>query len=358
VSRLNAIHQMVADLHFGDAIGNDARRIRDALRSWGYRSDLLASTLDTESASEGALYHSYHGLDLPGTGVILHHSIGGRVADAALRSRSKRMMIYHNITPAEFFEPYHEDMARLIRKGRLELLLMRGRFALAAADSEYNAAELRALHYENVHVLPIIIAYEQLDLPACPRALAALQGPERKVVFVGRIAPNKKQDDLVRAFACYQRISPRSRLYLVGQYLPDERYYHAVQQAIHDTGAIGVVLTGKVSQAELNAYYQKADLFVSMSEHEGFGVPLVEAMHFGIPVLAYKCTAVPETMGDAGVLFTEKRYPELAEMMDLLIEDQGLRERVIAGQRRRLPAFQPASLLARLREVIEEFERA
>lgn len=289
------------------------------------------------------------------SGVILHHSIGSAATRAALQARAKRMLIYHNITPAGFFEAFDPHRAALLRQGHDGLRHLRGRFDLVMADSEYNAAELAELGYERVEVVPIRIRFDDLAEPADPQVLAALSGPERKITFVGRISPNKKQDDLVTAFAYYQRINPRSRLFLVGDFLPTERYYRAVQQRIRETGATGAVLTGKVSQAQLNAYYQHADLFVSMSEHEGFGIPLVEAMQFGVPVLAYKAGAVPETMGESGILVTEKRYPEMAEMMDLLIEDQGLRERIIAAQRRRLRDFLPDQVLPRLSAVVEEF---
>ena len=352
---MDAIHQMLAGMAFGDAIGNDARVIRDALRSWGYQSEMFAGHVDAQSAGEAHLYGEYKGFDGASSGLILHHSIGGPVTQTALRARAKRMMVYHNITPAEFFEGYSPEMAALTEEGRASLRTMRGQFAMSIADSAYNACELIEMGYANVRVFPILIPFEYLDQPACERTLSRLEGGAKNILFVGRIAPNKKQDDLITAFAYYQRIRPNSRLILAGHYLPTERYYQALLQHIRNTGASNVILTGKVNQAELNACYQRADLFVSMSEHEGFGVPLMEAMHFGIPVLAYKATAVPETMDGAGVLFTEKHYPEIAEMMDMLIEDKGLRERVIAGQRGRVTAFLPERVLPRLRDIVSEF---
>jgi glycosyltransferase involved in cell wall biosynthesis len=354
---MHAIHQMLAGLAFGDAVGNDAREIRTALRAWGYSSELFAGDVDERSSSEARPLKDHGRQDGPDTGLILHQSIGGPVSAAALGARAKRMMIYHNITPAEFFAPYDAHLADLTRQGRAELRQMRGEFAMALADSAFNASELVEMGYANVRVLPILVSGEGLALPACPRTQANLREAGPKIIFVGRIAPNKKQDDLVRAFACYQRICPSARLYLVGKYLPEERYFHALQRAISESGATGVVLTGKVTQEELNAYYREADLFVSMSEHEGFGVPLVEAMRFGIPVLAYKCTAVPETMGPAGVLFTEKRFPEIAEMMNLLIEDASLRERIVANQYRRVQDFASERILPVLQSAIEEFAR-
>jgi glycosyltransferase involved in cell wall biosynthesis len=352
---MRSIHQMLAGLSFGDAIGNDARNIRAALREWGYTSEIFVNDLDPKLAQEAVSYREFGRYAERDSGLLLHHSIGGPVSEAALRARAKRMIVYHNITPAQFFAPYDEQMARLCAEGRAGLRGMRSEFALALADSAYNAAELEALGFARVRVLPILVSFAELDLPACPRTLRELEGDERKVLFVGRVVPNKKQDDLVTAFAYYQRINPRSRLYLVGGYGPEERYYQAVQERIRETGATGVVMTGKVSQEELNAYYRRADLFVSMSEHEGFGVPLVEAMHFGVPVLAYRAAAVPETLGGAGVLFGEKRYAEIAEMMDLLMEEEGLRARVVAGQRRRLQDFLPERVLKQLWQVICEF---
>ena len=349
---------MVAAYLPGDAVGNASRRIQAALRQWGYASDIYTGHPAGGVPGEAYPYHDYPVEHLDRDGLVVHYSVGSPAMEHALRARVKRAMIYHNITPAEFFEGYSAHMVAWLDRGREELRAMRSQFAIAVGVSAYNAQELRDAGYADVRVLPIVASFEDLAVAPSRRVLAAMRGPERRVIFVGRISPNKKQDDLITAFAHYQRINPRSRLVLIGGFEPEEPYYRQVRQWATDVGAKSVEFTGRVMQAELNAYYQSANLFVSMSEHEGFGIPLLEAMYFGVPVLAYKAAAVSETMGGAGVLFTEKRYPEIAEMMDVLVEDQELRARIIERQRKRVEDFAPEQIMRQFAEVIAEFEAA
>ena len=155
---------------------------------------------------------------------------------------------------------------------------------------------------------------------------------------MGRITPNKRQEDLVKLLFYYRRLQPEARLVLVGQ--PEEKYLIWLKRLVDRLGLTeAVTFTGRVSQQEMVTYYRAADVFISMSEHEGFGKPLIESMYFDLPVLAYASTAVPSTLGGAGVLFKRKDYEALAELLDLIIYDEDLRTNLIAGQKERVGAF-------------------
>jgi glycosyltransferase involved in cell wall biosynthesis len=153
------------------------------------------------------------------------------------------------------------------------------------------------------------------------------------VMFVGRIIPNKRIEDVIRCFQAYkQAFNPRSRLLLVGSYGGFEKYLAMVQRFVVQVGAQDVHFLGHVANEELAAYYEIADIFLCASEHEGFCVPLVESFHMGVPVLAYAAAAVPATMDGAGVLYTNKHPLHVAALIDAVVSDRDLQDRIIDGQ--------------------------
>jgi glycosyltransferase involved in cell wall biosynthesis len=205
-------------------------------------------------------------------------------------------------------------------------------------------------------VLPIPLDFARYREAPNPVLRRLLDDGRTNLLFVGRLVPNKKPEDLIRLLSYWKRwISPDVRLVLVGK-LPRLRpYFDALQAFAYGEGLqpADVVFTGHVSHAELIACYAAAGVFVSMSEHEGFGVPLVESMLLRVPVLAFESTAVPHTLGGAGVLFTEKRLAEVAETARLLATDEPLRAALLAGQDRRLEAFAPAAIETLLRGYVD-----
>ncbi len=178
-----------------------------------------------------------------------------------------------------------------------------------------------------------------MPCPAAPNwpSRSRIGGP--LLLFVGRQVPNKKAEDLLKLLFFLRRIEPDARLTLVGAPWLDSytRWLHDLARDLGLGGAVHFV--GHVSQQEMVSYYRLADLYVSMSEHEGFGKPLIESMLLGLPVMAYAAAAVPYTLGGAGVLFHDKQYEALAELAHLLVTDRALRQKVIAGQTQRVQAF-------------------
>jgi glycosyltransferase involved in cell wall biosynthesis len=224
---------------------------------------------------------------------------------------------------------------------------------VSAGDSTYNADELRDAGFKDPLVVPIFVDPMRWAQPADPEWMKMLQDGRTNVLFVGRIAPNKCQHHLVHAFNEYLRHDPTARLILVGMW-PDGHPYARFVRGEADRLGIGgqLFMTSRASDAQLLACYRTAHLFWSMSEHEGFGVPLIEAMWFDVPVLAYKSSAIPETLERAGIMFTEKRLPELAALAHMLVEDRALRRTVIAAQRVRRSAFLPEAILPALLELV------
>ncbi|MGH7818736.1 MAG: glycosyltransferase, partial [Candidatus Binatia bacterium] len=173
-------------------------------------------------------------------------------------------------------------------------------------------------------------------------------------LHVGRLVPNKRLEDVLKIFYFYRkRVDPDARLFLIGIDTDMEIYSFALRQMIHDIGLKGVVFPGRVTERELVSYYRIADVYLCMSEHEGFCVPLLEAMHFGVPVIAYAAGAVPETLGDAGALATRKDFSELAELAALLCSDQRLRGAMVAAGRERVREYLPDAVAPRLTRFVD-----
>ena len=349
------IDQWVPALHRGDAIGDSARLMRDAFRRWGHRADVYALDVDEDLRGDARPFAEWSAGG-PGDVVILHYAVPSPLTAALGAHRGRRVLLHHNITPPAFFVGYDDEMVHICRVGQEELLGLRSQVDLALADSEFNRAQLEASGFARTGVLPIHLDFDRYRAPANPVLSRMFDDGLTNLLFVGRVAPNKKQDDLIRLAACWKRaLGPDVRLLLVGK-RPRRRHYFDALQALHyELGLTPweVVFTGHVDHADLLACYARAHVFVSMSEHEGFGVPLVESMLMRVPVLAFDSTAVPHTLGGAGVLFGEKRLDEVAEMAQRLAAPGPLREAVLAGQDRRLQAFTPAAVEATLRGYLD-----
>ena len=347
---MTAVHQLVSNFDVGDAIGNHVRALRRLLRGWGHASDVYAQYVHDSLAREARFYTKYRAVSSPRHVVLFHFSIGSEVTAFFAGLPDRRVMIYHNITPAEYFVGVNARVADRCRRGRWELERLRGVVDLALGVSDFNRRELEAAGFPRTGVLPILVDWSQYD-HALVRPLEQAYGRGTTLLTVGRIAPNKRIEDVLKVFYFYRRLDPDSRLLVVGSSVDTEGYLAALQKLAAELGLLdSVVFTGAVSQAELCTYYRLASAYLCLSEHEGFCVPLLEAMHFGVPVLAYASTGVPGTLGDAGLLLAQKDFPAIAELVCRVVTDPGLRASVVAGQRRRLQAFDADHVGAQLRE--------
>lgn len=327
------MHQVLGALHHGDAVGDEALAIRGHLRAQGFASEIYAGRIDPRLGSEARSLREWAGEDGPDAACLYHFSPGSPAGRAALSTEGPLGVVYHNVTPVGFFAGWSGESVLLAQKaeGELKALALRARVGLA--KSAFSRHDLESAGFADARRLPYVHDLGRLPPPS-PVFRKLYADGRTHVLAVGRLAPNKRIEDLLRAFALLQRGPlPRSRLLLVGD-LGLRAYADALDALARALRLREVVFCGHVDPDELQAAYGLADVLVSLSEHEGYGVPLVEAMVAGVPVVAYAAGAVTETMDGAGVLLGRKSPELVAGVIESLVRDRGLREAVLAGQAR------------------------
>jgi glycosyltransferase involved in cell wall biosynthesis len=285
---VTAVHQVLATLGYGDAIGHEVLGIQRVLREAGYQSDIFVETADPRLEPLTRDYRDLLDASAPGNLLIHHFSIFSRASRIAYALPDRMALVYHNITPPEYFIGIHEDLVELCFKGRRELTAYPERCVLALGDSEFNRRELEALGFSPTGVLPVVPGFDHLDVDADPFVAGQFDDEYTNLLFVGRVIPNKRIEDLIRFFSAYRNtFNRRSRLLIVGSYGGFDKYLAALHHLTQrlDISA-DVHFVGQVSNEELTAYYDVADIYLCASEHEGFCVPLVEAFYKRIPVVA------------------------------------------------------------------------
>ncbi len=351
------IHQWVPAAHRGDAIGDSARTTRDLLRGMGHQSDVFALNIDDDLRGDVRPFAAPEATQ--GDVTIFHFALPSPMTEVFVSLSGARILQYHNITPAAFFAPYDPGLFRLASLGRRELATLAGRVELALGDSEFNRQELESLGFEPTGVMPIAVNTARLtNGPPRPALESILRDGLINILFVGRIAPNKKIEDHIRLAEMYKRyIDSHYRFIFVGRYDGLPGYYSQIRALISEYDMLPdrFWFTGPVPDEDLAAFYRWADVYVSLSEHEGFCVPLVEAMAADVPVVAYAAGAVPETLGGAGMLFAPKDLEVAAELLGSVVYDRDVRAGVIEGQRRRLQDFASGRIEARLIETLAPF---
>ncbi len=327
------IHQVLATLGYGDAIGHEVLGIQRVLRGAGYESDIFVETADERLEPQTRDYRELVDASF-GDNLLLHHfSLGSKASRTAFALPDRMALIYHNITPPEYFAGLHRRLARQCFRGRRELRAYADRCDLAMGDSEFNRRDLESLGFPRTAVLPVVPDFSHLDRDPQWMLAQDFDDDWSNIVFVGRVITNKKIEDLIRCFHAYHTVfNPRSRLIIVGSYSGFDRYLAALQHLAATLDASHVHFVGHVSDEELVAFYDIADLFLCASEHEGFCVPIVEAFYKRVPVLAYAATAVPATMDGAGVLYHDKTPAHVAHLMDAILLNATLRQEIVAGQ--------------------------
>lgn len=330
------INQFHSGTAIGDAITNQMRMLRSFLRCNGYHSEIYAEHIVPELESD--IHHISQYKENPENVLIVHHSMGftPKVFDKIKRLADRKLLIYHNITPEKFFDDVGTKKA--IRLGLNQVREYRDYLEYFIADSNYNRKNLLEMGYPNtIDVIPVQISLDRFDTCNPDERILKQTETTTNILFVGRIVWNKRQLDAVKAFAVYYKyFNQNSRLYLVGD-TSMQGYVHEIKSLAQELKIENaVVLPGKVSEEELKAYYQNADLFLCMSEHEGFGVPLLEAMKMQIPVIAMRSSAVPETMGGAGIVVNRKSSAYIGALIDEIVTNQELNHRLVQRQNKRI----------------------
>ncbi len=354
-----AIHQFSPSLGYGDAISNHAINLMKLFRAWGYTSEIYVGHSDRRVSRYCKPYRAYDHRD--NNVLIYHYGSASELTRFLVNWPERLVLLYHNITPHHFFEFENTQVYQHLQQARADIKSLSLMSSYAVGVSDYNSQELRALGFEKVRTVPYLLDLSNLDglsdRTKERQILDALNDDYVNILFIGRIVPNKRDDDLVRLLAYYQHlITPRARLLLVGSASP--KYKVLLEILAQELGvANDVHFAGHLELKDgFTAYYKAASVYVSMSEHEGFGVPLLESMHFDVPVIAYAAAAVPETMGDAGILVMEKRYELISELINLVVTDPSLHQKIIYKQRERLKHFERPRLERCIRDWLDDLQ--
>lgn len=346
------VHQIMTGIDYGDAVSNDAITIMGILRENGYNSNIYAKYIHPKMDRYAMQLNKYKGNR--SNIIIYHFSLAGEdVTDFVIDLPDIKILRYHNITPPEFFKKYDSNLEYLCSKGLKEIKGIYKKFHLGIGVSEFNRLDLLRYGFTRTEVLPICYNFNKLN---------GVSGKGKiddciNILFLGRVSPNKRFEDVIKSFYYYYKfINSNSKLYLVGN-KQISAYLEELERLIRQLGLIdAVVFTGQINDQELIYYYSIADIFLSMSEHEGFSVPLLEAMQAEIPIIAYDSSAVPYTLGKSGVLIKKKNFLEIAELMHIIVEDKKLRNRIVDVQKNRLQDFSKDVVTCKLLEIIRHLE--
>jgi len=335
------VHQVVVAAAPHDAVTNDALALQKGLATAHGASEVYARYVHPDLA--GVVHPLEHVPDAAADLLVYHVTIGEpRVAEFLLARPEPVMVVYHNITPPEFFRPWSARFAALLAGGREQLRMLRPRVVHAVADSRFNASELAALGYDDVAVTPLAVDLlalrDSADDGSAERVLAGIDGPV--YLFVGQLMPHKRPDLLVQAFHILSTyLEPDAGLVMVGA-ARHARYGTAVEQLVRELALSNVRFPGAVPLPTLAGLYRRADAFVTMSEHEGFCIPIVEAMSVGLPVVARRFAAIPDTAGGAALLLDAGDGPAVAaEAMHAVVADADLRRTMTEAGRRTVDTF-------------------
>ncbi|MBS3819175.1 glycosyltransferase family 4 protein [bacterium] len=332
------IDQLVPAFHWGDAIGDTSRHLKEFFLSKGFHSQIYCLTRDEGLEKESVLFDFFPRPSSEDI-TLLHFALPSSLTQSLARLPSKKVVVYHNITPHPFFERFSEEMARISQAGRQEIQSLSSKVDLALADSEYNCQELKQMGFKNTEVFPLFIDFERYKKSFSSFMLDLFSDGRTNILFVGRIVPNKKIEDLIKVTFYYKKyISPMVRLIIVGKVNSLPRYHQSLVRMADEffLKPEEICFTGHVPDEEMFALYKASHVFLSLSEHEGFGLPFVESMIFDLPILAYDCTAVPDTLGGCGVLIQEKKVDRIGELVDRAAKDEKLRQKIIQGQNQRV----------------------
>ncbi len=350
------IHQILAGYADGDAISSEAILLRGIFRRWGHASEIYASPERVSPSLQGDCRLLAEYTAQPADLCLHHYGIASPAVGAFLASPARKIMIYHNITPAEYFTGFDNEVAAQLRTARGALREVARQADAVWTVSRFNAQELKAAGIEGVKVFPLLFSPQLPGLAPNPLIVKKFAGPLRNILFVGRIAPNKRVEDLIQAFAWYHMtLDPFSRLIVVGSQQSAARYFNMLKMLTGDLDLTTAYFAGFASDADLAAYYRTANLYVSTSGHEGYCRPLLEAMDHGIPVIARAAGGTPEAMQDAGILYEDLSPQELAALMHRVLTDADLRAAVLCSQAERIRRERERPVEAELRNLLGDW---
>ena len=351
------IIQILPTINYGDAVSNDALNIYNFLKEKGYNTLIYAENIDKRLKGKVKKIEKLKKVDKRDI-IIYHKSTGTKITFELERFKCKKVIKYHNITPEKYLKKYNKFLSNLVKYGREGLKYASKYMDYALSDSTYNKIELDELGYKNAEVIPILIPFEDYKKTPDNKIIEKYNDGKKNILFVGRIVPNKAQEDIIKSFYYYKKyIDNNSRLIFVGSDNGFENYSGLLKKLVKELHIENDVLfTGHIKFEEILAFYKIASLFLCMSEHEGFCVPLVESMFFKVPILAYNSSAIKDTLGNSGIVVNKKDYFLISELMDLILSDDSFKERIIKNQSKRLEDFKNEKIENQLIKFIEKIK--
>ncbi len=335
------IFQVIENIVFGDAISNHAINIYKILKKNGYETAIYAVNHDTR-LDETMVRSMKEMPELKENDLIIYQMCQSSSINTMIKSwKCKKACIYHNVTPPEFFLPYDSFQSRFQQKGLKEIGKLKETFDYVWGVSRFNCDNLIEMGYdrEKISVSPILLDFSDFRQEPDQKTVNRYSDNWVNILFVGRIAPNKKQEDIIRAFAYYKKyVNKKSRLILVGSFF-NSSYQHCLEKYIEQLEVEDVIFPGHITFKEILGFYSVANVLLCMSEHEGFCVPLLEAMLFDVPIIAYGAAAIPETLAGSGILLKDKDPAKVSYAIEQLVSNEDLRRKVIEKQRQRLDDF-------------------
>lgn len=350
------IIQVVASLNFGDAVGNDVIAVQEALKNQGFVTAIFAKTIHTK-IEKGIAYKINALPKLRDTDIILYHFASEDSLTEMLKTVPCKVILrYHNVTPPNFFKGFDVSAERNTKVGLKQIAGLSEIVDYGMVVSDYNKSDLEQMGYTcPIDVVPILVQFNDYKKAPSKEIIEKYNDGITNLVFVGRMAPNKKVEDVISAFHKYKSMYDKSaRLFLVGNYREEDKYFQFLQKHIKKLQVEDVIFPGHIPFDEILAYYSIADVFLCMSEHEGFCVPLVEAMFFNVPILAYNSTAIPSTLGGSGVLIDVKDFDMISSKIHDIVTDGELKDYILEKQRNRLKDFDHEIIEIQIKNCLEK----
>jgi len=351
------ILQIATNLVPGDAISNHVFELDKIFKAAGLDSWICGVDVDKRLHEKYSII-SFEELPKPDPqDIVVYHLCQKHYINEIIdKMICKKILIYHNMTPGYYYSEYLPEFSKHLDKSTDAMKAMNSCFDWCIADSEFNKQQLIEFGYneEIISVIPIPLEFSDFNQPPDEKTVEKYSNGYTNILFVGRIAPNKKFEDIIRIFAYYKKhMNKKSRLILVGG-SSSKKYLYKLKEYVKILETDDIEFTGKIPFGEILAYYSVADIFLCMSEHEGFCVPLVEAMLFDIPIIAYESTAIPYTLSGSGVLVDDKDPALISKIIDIIVTDETVRHEIIKGQQERLEFFNSEKVSCQVLKIIDK----
>ena len=335
------VFQIVSSLNFGDAVGNDVMAIQNFLKKENIVTAIFANSIHSK-IEVGTAFLIDKLPELRADDIVLYHFASeDPLCELIKKVPCKVILRYHNVTPPKFFHGFDLGAEMNTKKGLEQIKALAPYIDYGIVVSEFNKQDLINMGYTcSIDVAPILIQFDDYKKKPSHSIVEKYSDGKHNIIFVGRMAPNKKVEDVISAFAAYKKMYDKdARLFLVGNFKEEDKYFKFLQKHINKIQVKDVIFPGHIPFDEILAYYTIADIFLCMSEHEGFCVPLVEAMFFDVPIVAYLQCAVPDTLNGSGVGIDNKDFNMIAMKINNILKDEPYRNNIIQGQRKRLKDF-------------------